>query len=97
MHVISQKRLREFWGRYADAETPLRVWWTTMKRAPFGSTHDVREAFSGVDLVGEGRAVFDIGGNEYRLVADIRYEWRRVFIVAVLTHEQYDQVGVTRL
>jgi mRNA interferase HigB len=97
MHVISQRRLREFWERYADAEVPLRVWWTTIRRDRLQSPHDVRSAFTDVDFVGGGRTVFNIGGNKYRLVADIRYEWGRVFVVAVLTHEAYDRIDVTRL
>lgn len=97
MHVISQRRLREFWEKHADSEVPLRVWWTAMKRAEFRSSHEVKKFFSGVDFVGGGRAVFDIGGNKYRLVADLRYEWGRAFVVAVLTHEEYDRVDVTKL
>ncbi len=97
MHVISQKRLKEFWDQYADAEGPLRAWWTVMKKERFGSPHEVREKFPTVDFVGGGRAIFDIGGNKYRLVADIRYEWGRVFVVAVMTHAEYDRTRVASL
>jgi mRNA interferase HigB len=97
MHVISQKRLKEFWERYADAEGPLRAWWILMKQGQFRSSHDVKEIFAAVDFVGGGRAIFNVGGNKYRLIADIRYEWGRVYIVAVLTHAEYESVDVAAL
>ncbi len=97
MHVISQKRLRDFWARHADAEGALRAWHTIMTRSTFRNPHELKAAFPRADLVGDERAVFDIGGNRYRLVADLRYEWGRVFVVAVLTHQEYDRVDVREL
>jgi len=97
MHVISQKRLRDFWARHADAEGPLRAWHTVMTRGTFKDPHELKEAFPGADLVGDERAVFNIGGNRYRLVADLRYEWGRVYVAAVLTHAEYDRVVVREL
>jgi mRNA interferase HigB len=50
-----------------------------------------------VDFVGAGRAIFDVGGSKYRIVADVRYELGRVFIVKVMTHAEYDHTDVARL
>ncbi len=97
MHVISQKRLKAFWMAHPDAELPLRAWWTTMKATTFATPHEVRAVFPSVDFTGKGRAIFDICGNRYRLVADIRYRWGRVYIVAVLIHAEYDRVNVDDL
>lgn len=97
MHVISQKVLWEFWKVDADAETPLRVWYKLMEKGWFESPHDVAALFPGVDFVGSNRAVFDIGGNKYRLVVDIRYEFGRAFVAAVMTHDEYDDLDVTEL
>lgn len=96
MHVISIKRLREFWERNPEAESQLRQWYTVMKEGQFTDPHGLRRTFPTVDLVGAGRAVFDFG-NRFRLVADLRYEWGRVFVVAVLTHAEYDKLDVTEL
>ena len=97
MHVISKKRLKEFWERHADAEVSLRVWHAMMEKGEFDTPHEVRDTFPAVDFVGGRRAVFDIGGNKYRLVADVRYNTGRVYIVRVLTHAEYDRTDVLRI
>lgn len=97
MRVISKKRLREFWDKHADAEKPLKAWYTLMKKGQFDDPHALKTTFSTVDFVGEGRAVFNIGGNKYRLIVHVRYEWKKVFVVDVLTHDEYDKVDVTEL
>lgn len=97
MHVITKKRLKEFWEKHPDAEVPLRAWHSLIQKGVYTTPHELREAFPTVDFVGNGRAIFDIGGNKYRLVADVRYEIGRVFIVKVMTHAEYDRADVTRL
>ena len=82
MRVISLRLLREFWEKHADAERPLRSWFKTVRRAEWRSLKDVRSTYASADGVanrrGEILTVFNIGGNKYRLVARIRYEWRLI-------------------
>lgn len=92
MHVISQKRLREFWSKHPGAEKALRAWWTIMKAATFTSSHDLREVFPTADFRTNGRVIFNIGPNADRLVLDMRYEFGRAFVVRVLTHAEYDRL-----
>lgn len=95
MRVISLKRLREFWTRHADAEAPLRAWYRTVLGAEWMCLQDVRATYPHADGVGtaggEQLTVFNIGGNKYRLIARIRYEYRLVNIRVVLTHAEYDK------
>src|SRR5437764_12338502 len=90
MHVISRKALVEFWGEHPDAEAPLRGWYKVAKRAAWRELADVRADFGHADRVGR-LTVFDVGGNKYRLVAEILYDRRQVLIRAVLTHREYDE------
>ncbi|HEY1379404.1 MAG TPA: type II toxin-antitoxin system HigB family toxin [Gemmataceae bacterium] len=89
MHVISLKRLREFWSEYPDAEEPLRAWHRIVEAADWQTFADVREVYRSADLVGKF-VVFNIGGNKYRLVAAIHFNRGKVFIRHVLTHKEYD-------
>jgi mRNA interferase HigB len=93
--VISLKPLREFWERHPDAEEPLRFWYKTACNADWSGLHEVRQSYSRTDGVqtsdGQTLTVFNIGGNKYRLIARIRYEYRLINVRAVLTHKQYDQ------
>lgn len=90
MHVISVKPLREFWERYPDAESPLRDWFSVVKKAEWTCFADVRGRYATADQVGR-QVVFNIGGNKYRLIAAIHYNRGKVFVRHVLTHKEYDR------
>ena len=95
VRVISLKPLREFWERHRDAERPLRSWHGIALGAEWKSIRDVRRTFPHADAVESGGGgtltVFNIGGNKYRLVARIRYDYRLVNVRSVLTHAEYDE------
>jgi mRNA interferase HigB len=94
VRVISLKTLRTFWRKYPDAERPLRQWYKTAIHAEWQSLQHVHSDYPHADgVVGRGGdtlTVFNIGGNKYRLVARIRYDYQLVNVRAVLTHEEYD-------
>ena len=93
MHVITRRRLSEFWARHARAETSLRVWYALAKAADWARPQDVKDLFgASVDFLRGNRVVFDVGGNTYRIVAVIGYRSRRIFIRFVGTHAQYDRI-----
>lgn len=91
MRIISRRRLREFSEQHADAEGPLNAWYAIVKTKEYTDPHDVREDFATASFLGKYRTVFNIGGNKYRLVVDMRYDLRRVYIREVLTHAEYDR------
>jgi len=90
VHVISPKKLRDFWARHPDAESPLRSWLRVTKRAEWQSFADLREEFPSADQVGRF-TVFNIGGNKYRLIAGIHYNRQKVYVRHILTHPDYDK------
>ena len=90
MHVISEKKLREFWQEWAEAEDPLRAWYRVAEHATWEKFADVKAVYRHVDQVGRC-TVFNIGGNKFRLVAVIHFNRRKVYIRHVMTHEEYDQ------
>jgi mRNA interferase HigB len=90
MHVITRKRLNDFAGTYPETANALANWYRRMKSNDFSSIEEVRELFPSADKVGK-LTVFNIGGNKIRLVAAIHYNRKKVYIRAVLTHEEYDE------
>lgn len=90
MHVISKKKLREFWEEHPRAQAPLEAWYQVARHAGWKSFADARKTFNTADQVGKF-TVFDIGGNKYRLVVTMRYDLQRVYIRHVLTHSEYDR------
>jgi mRNA interferase HigB len=90
MHVISKERLREFWAEHPRAKSSLECWHQVAKHAEWKSFSDVRATFNTADAVGK-LVVFNIGGNNYRLIAVIHYDRGKVYIRHVLTHAEYDE------
>ena len=93
--MISLKRLREHWsepGR-ADSEQPLKAWYYLAAAASWRHFADVKAQFGSASAVGE-RVVFNIGGNKYRLVTYINYEFHTVYVRFVGTHKEYDALDV---
>jgi mRNA interferase HigB len=92
MHVIAKPILVDFWTQHPAAKSPLTSWYRIMQKAVFTDFNDLRAMFPSADYVG-GLTVFNIGGNKYRLIASIHYNRHKIYIRAVLTHEEYDQGG----
>jgi mRNA interferase HigB len=90
MHIITRKRLNDYATKHSGTKSALQQWYRLMKSRNFSSFADLRSVFPSADLVGK-LTVFNIGGNKARLVAAIHYNRRKVYIRAVLTHEEYDQ------
>jgi mRNA interferase HigB len=90
MHIITRKRLNEFAEKHPDSKESLQHWYKIMKRKRFQSFAELCAYFPHADQVGK-LTVFNIGGNKARLIAAIHYNRQKVYIRAVLTHDEYDQ------
>lgn len=89
---ISYARLRDFFTIHADAKDALNNWYRLIQRADWANYHEMKEMFNSVDSVGNDRYVFNIRGNNYRIVALIFFDNRTVFIRFVGTHAAYDKI-----
>jgi mRNA interferase HigB len=94
MRVIAVRTLREFWTRpgRGDAEQALLAWVAVVRAANWSKPTDIKTMFRSADILGKGRAVFDIGGNKYRLVAAVHYRGKRVYVRFIGTHKEYDRI-----
>ncbi|ACK67880.1 conserved hypothetical protein [Rippkaea orientalis PCC 8801] len=89
MHIITRKKLNEFADKYPDTKTALAKWYQEIKKGEFSSIAQLRQVFPTADKVGK-LTVFNIGGNKVRLIAAIHYNRKKVYIRAVLTHQEYN-------
>ena len=92
MHVISRKKLKEAAARHGDLEGPMEAWFRIAMKAQWKNLTDVRKTFSSADAVGKW-TIFNIKGNQYRLIAEINYVFSRIYIRHALTHAEYDRGG----
>lgn len=90
MHVITCKRLNDFAAEHPETRTALTRWDASVKRTGFSSFPELKSMFPAADQVGK-LTVFNVGGNKVRVIAAIHYNRKRIYIRAVLTHEEYDR------
>lgn len=93
MRVIARRTLKEFWERHPQAEIPIRTWFAAVTKAEWRSPADIKAGFgTTVDFVGDNRAIFDLGGNKYRLLVHVAYPFGRVLVKFIGTHQEYDRI-----
>ena len=93
MQVIARRSLTEFWARHPQAEGPVRAWFAVATKARWGNPAEIKRHFGNtVDFVGDNRAVFDLGGNKYRLIVHISFTFGRVLVKFIGTHAEYDRI-----
>lgn len=94
MRIIAKRTLREFWEGYPDAEEPLLAWYREVEREDWDTPAKVKAKYRNASIVGDNRVVFNIKGNNYRLVVKINYPYRVVYVRFVGTHADYNAIDV---
>lgn len=97
MRIISREPLRNFAAKHPQASQPLDAWYQRVRHAEWKNTTDVKRDYSTADLLPDNRAVFNIGGNNYRLIVRINYHRQAVYIRFIGTHAEYDRIDATTI
>ncbi|MEH1831223.1 MAG: type II toxin-antitoxin system HigB family toxin [Nostoc sp.] len=90
MHIISRARLSEFWEKHSNSQTSSRLWYKITSLAEWSNFVELRGTFPAADQVGNF-TIFNISGNNYRLMTLVDYKFQKVFIRHILTHAEYDK------
>jgi mRNA interferase HigB len=90
VHVISRKKLQDFYEEHPEAKTPLWAWYKIISTTDFDCFDDLRKTFATADQV-QNLTVFNIGGNKFRLIAAIHYNRRKIYVRSIMTHNEYDK------
>src|SRR5258708_40073367 len=95
MRIIAVGTLRRFWNRpgRGDAEQPLRAWVHVVRSADWSKPTEVKAMFGNADILKNGRGIFDIGGNKYRLVAAIPYRGQPAYVRLLRAHQEDDKIA----
>lgn len=95
MHVISRKMIDDFASQHPTAKTSLYAWFSIVSKTRFSNFNELRAAFPSADVVknakGDNLIVFNIQGNELRLIAVIHYNRGKLYIRHILTHAEYNK------
>ena len=95
--MIAIKTLRDFWKKHADAEQPLRAWYAEAKAADWKKPADIVKLYRTASILVNNGVVFNIKGNDYRLVAAINYSYKVVYVRFIGTHIEYDKINVENI
>lgn len=97
MRVIAKRTLRDFWGKHADSEQQLKSWYNEAEQAYWKSPNDIKKDYPSASILEDNRMVFNIKGNNYRLIVRINYKYGIVWIRFIGTHAEYDKVDATKI
>ena len=92
MRIIALRTLRAFWLQHPDSEQALRAWYFDVKRATWHTPADIKDVYRNASFVGHNRVVFNVKGNDYRLIVMVQYQAGIVYIRFVGTHQDYDRI-----
>jgi mRNA interferase HigB len=100
VRITALSTLKAFLNRgpaYADAREPLMAWYRQVKAADWAAPADVKRAIRSASILKDGRVVFNIAGNKYRLVVWINYPYRVVYIRFIAGHRQYELIDAQKV
>ena len=97
MVIIAHSAIREFAAELPQLLTALERWYSITEKADWQGFNEIKEQFNAVDAVGDGLFVFNIKGNDCRLIARIIFKTRTVFIRFIGTHKEYDEIKIADL
>ena len=92
MRVIAVSTLRQFWATCPDAEQPIKAWVDEAAKAQWTQPADIKAQYRSASILKNRRVVFNIKGNDYRLIVAIAFRLGIVYVKFIGTHEQYDRI-----
>jgi mRNA interferase HigB len=90
VHVISKKALAAFWLKHPAATVPLEAWYRIVRDSNFANFVEIKHTFNSADYVSP-YVVFDLGGNNFRVISVIHFNRQKLYVREVLTHSEYDR------
>lgn len=97
MRIVSKKKIVDYYTSHANSKTALEDWYKKLSKVNLDNLNELKRDFSSADYVGNNRVVFNIKGNDYRLVAIIIYISKKVYVRWIGTRAEYDKVDVKNI
>ena len=97
MRVIAKKTIRNFWLKHPDCEQQLKSWYKEAEDAVWKSPNEIKREYPSASILEGNRIVFNIKGNNYRLIVKINYHYQMLWIRFIGIHAQYDKIDATKI
>ena len=92
MRILGLLFLDDFKKSHADARGPLDAWRREVEEAEWQSPQDIKQRYRSADFLGDNRVIFNIKGNKYRVVVDVKFQFFVVYIKFIGSHAEYDKI-----
>ena len=97
MRVIAKKILRDFWESHADSEQQLKAWYHETSKAEWKNPNEIKQEYPSASILNNNRVVFNIKGNNYRLIVKVNYDYQMVWIRFIGTHSEYGKINANEI
>ena len=97
MRIVAKKILRSFWEKHPDCEQQLITWYRETSKSEWDDPSDIKKEYPAASILNDNRVVFNIKGNNYRLIVKINYDYQMVWIRFVGTHSEYDKINASTI
>ena len=97
MRVVAKKILREFWEKHEDCEQQLKSWFREAEKAEWKNLNQIKDEYPSASILNDNRVVFNIKGNNYRLIVKISYEYEMIWIRLIGTHAEYHKINANTI
>ncbi|NBP67468.1 MAG: type II toxin-antitoxin system HigB family toxin [Cytophagia bacterium] len=97
MRVIAKKVLRAFWTKHSDCEQQLKSWYQEAEKSAWKNTNEIKKEYPTASILGDNRVVFNIKGNNYRLIVKINFQYQMMWIRFIGTHKEYDRIDANKI
>jgi len=97
LRVLSKRTLKEYWQQNLDSEQQLLSWYRETSKAEWKNPNDIKEQYAAASILKNSRVVFNICGNKYRLIVEINFPRKWVFIRFIGTHKEYDKIDANTI
>ena len=97
LRIISKKILRDFWKKHPDCEQQLKSWYQETSKSVWKTSNNIKKEYPSASFLINNRVVFNIKGNNYRLIVKITYDYQMIWIRFIGIHAEYDKINATKI
>lgn len=97
VNVVTLKRLQACWTKHASAKKAMKIWYKLTRKSKWTNAAEVVAAFPNVSVLNDNRFVFNIKGNEFRIVVKIHFKTKTLFVRFAGSHVEYDLIDANKV
>ncbi len=95
--IFAKSTLREYWEKHLDSEQYLKTWYDTAMSSDWKTPNDIKQTYANASILKNGRIIFNIKGNSYRLIVKFNFEKQWAFIRFIGTHTEYNKIDANTI